>query len=192
MSGWCDGALLAGDLGRNSETAILLEKFVHAYHGQLTITKDATDYFSTAPTGILIRPNTLLTISLAQLQKIATGAHFKKTFTFSMDFLHLIETLHEFTATYHIQIITKHLDTIFVASHGEVSTTKLTEEREIWRVNTATHASVWWLQNPNKPLRPLLLPYYNRRHFFVACARKKRVILLRECRLLERDVHSLQ
>jgi NAD(P)H-hydrate repair Nnr-like enzyme with NAD(P)H-hydrate dehydratase domain len=43
MSSWSDGVLLAGDLGRNSETAILLEHYVEKYSGQLTFTKDAAD-----------------------------------------------------------------------------------------------------------------------------------------------------
>ncbi len=38
---WSDGVLLAGDLGRNSETAILIEHFTEKYQGQLTFTKDA-------------------------------------------------------------------------------------------------------------------------------------------------------
>ncbi|HXY18323.1 MAG TPA: hypothetical protein VEH48_02805, partial [Candidatus Nitrosopolaris sp.] len=32
-AGWADGVLLAGDFGRNSETAILLESFLDKYKG---------------------------------------------------------------------------------------------------------------------------------------------------------------
>jgi len=42
---WTDGVLLAGDFGRNSETAILLEAFVKKYRGPLSITHDGIDYF---------------------------------------------------------------------------------------------------------------------------------------------------
>lgn len=75
-SGWADSVLLAGDIGRNSETAILLEKFTDLYHGQLTITKDAVDYFTALPQALLARPETTLVLSFAQLQKLATNAHF--------------------------------------------------------------------------------------------------------------------
>src|SRR5580704_1951753 len=41
MANWADAVLIAGELGRNSETAIVLEQFVEKYSGQLTIAKDA-------------------------------------------------------------------------------------------------------------------------------------------------------
>jgi NAD(P)H-hydrate repair Nnr-like enzyme with NAD(P)H-hydrate dehydratase domain len=155
MAEWADGVLLAGDFGRNSETAILLEQFVQKYPGLLTLTKDAADYFTKAPAGLLARDNTLLTISFAQLQKIAAKGGFVTAFTFDMDFLQLVEALHEFTQKYQASVIVKHLQTVFVAVDGQVSTTKLTEDIDVWRVKTATHASVWWLQNPNKPFETL-------------------------------------
>jgi hypothetical protein len=160
LSNWADGVLLAGDLGRNSETAILLEKFAEKYSGQLTVTKDAADYFTSAPQKILERPDTAFVISLAQLQKLAASAKFPQAFTFGMDLLHLVETLHEFTEKYQANIIVKHLENILVAANGQVSSTKLAEDKEIWRVPTASHASVWWLQNPAKPFEALTTAVY--------------------------------
>ena len=147
---WADGLLLAGDFGRNSETAVVLEQLLAKYQGQLTVTKDAADYFTKTPEALLERENTLLVLSFAQLQKIATGARFTTAFTFNMDFLRLIETLHNFTEKYPAAIIVQHLGTVFVAANGQVSTTKLGTEQPIWRVKTAATASVWWLQNPGK------------------------------------------
>ncbi|HWB38762.1 MAG TPA: hypothetical protein VG604_00795 [Candidatus Saccharimonadales bacterium] len=149
MSQWADGVLLAGDLGRNSETAILLEKFIEKYSGQLTITKDAIDYFKALP-HVLDRPETSLVLSFAQLQKLATSARFTQAITFDMDLLRLVDWLHEFTLPHSATIITKHLENIFVAVNGQVSSTKLEPDMEIWRVKTAASASVWWLQNPSK------------------------------------------
>ena len=152
---WADGVLLAGDIGRNSETAILLETFLTKYTGQLTITKDAADYFTASPGHILSRSETTLVISFAQLQKIASQAHFKSAFTFDMDFVRLVDTLHEFTEAHSVNIVIKHLETMFVAVRGQVSSTKLIEDMPIWRVKTATHCCVWWLQNPTKPFEAL-------------------------------------
>lgn len=154
-SQWADGVLLAGDFGRNSETAILLEKFTEKYSGQLTITHDAADYFIPNPAAVLNRADTLFVISFAQLQKLAVNAKFPTAFTFDMDFLRLVDALHEFTSHHAVFIVTKHLDTLFVAVNGQVSTTKLGKDRPIWRVKTAAHASVWWLQNPSKPFEAL-------------------------------------
>lgn len=161
LSQWADATLLAGHFGRNSETAILLEKFCEKYSGQLTITQDAADYFIPAPLKILSRPEMLLVISFAQLQKLATNARFATPFTFDMDFLRLVDALHEFTGRHGAYIITKHLDTIFVAVNGQVSTTKLTKDIEIWRVRTAGSASVWWLQNPSQPFEALTTSIYD-------------------------------
>lgn len=154
MSQWADSVLLAGDLGRNSETAILLEKFAEKYSGQLTITKDAVDYFKNLPQ-ILDRPETTLVLSLAQLQKQATNAHYPQAVTLDMDFLRLVDWLHDFTSQQQAAIITKHLDNIFVAVNGQVSSTKLSEDQAIWRVRTAARSAVWWLQNPSKTFEAL-------------------------------------
>jgi hypothetical protein len=151
LSEWAEATLLAGDLGRNSETAILLEKFAEKYQGQLTITQDAVDYFTKSPQQVLERPDTLLVLSFAQLQKLAADAKFTKPFRFEMDFLHLVENLHDFTQKYEASIITLHLDNIFAAVNGQASTTKTDTDEKIWRVSTAAHAAVWWLQNPTKP-----------------------------------------
>jgi hypothetical protein len=155
MANWADSVLLAGDLGRNSETAIFLEKFAAKYTGQLTITKDAADYFMSTPTALLARPDTLLVISLAQLQKLGTHAKFRTAFTFDMDILRFVEALHEFTTLHPVHVVVKHLDNIFVAASGEVSSTRLAADLPIWRVLTAARAATWWLQNPSKTYEAL-------------------------------------
>lgn len=155
-SNWADGVLLAGDLGRNSETAMVLETFVSKYAGQLTITKDAIDYFTSSPDTILSRSETTLVLSLAQLQKLAIHVHMEHALTFDMDLLRVVEWLHAFTTRYASNIVVKHLDTIFVASAGRVSSTKSTKSlEENWRVPTASHTAVWWLQNPSKTFESL-------------------------------------
>ncbi len=155
MGAWADAVLLAGDLGRNSETAILLERFADKYAGLLTVTKDAADYFIKTPEPLLGRHKSLLVISFAQLQKLAVKARFPQALTFEMDFLRLVDALHDFTLEHRPAIVVKHLETIFVATDGRVSTTKLAEDADIWRVKTAAHAAVWWLQNPAKTFEAL-------------------------------------
>jgi hypothetical protein len=96
-----------------------------------------------------------LVLTIAQLQRLASAAHFPAAFTFEMDFLKLVETLHDFTRQQKVHIVLKHQDTIFVAVNGEVSTTKQSADRKTWRVKTAAYAAVWWLQNPTKPFAAL-------------------------------------
>lgn len=152
---WADSVLLAGDFGRNSETAVLLERFAATYSGRLTIAKDTADYFLHNPQSLLKRTETTLVISFAQLQKLAVEAKFTKAFTFDMDFLRLIDMLHEFSSMYAPYIIVKHLETIFVAVKGQITTTMLAHDPAVWRVAAAAHAAVWWMQNSSKPLEAL-------------------------------------
>lgn len=154
-SGWADGVLLAGDLGRNSETAIVLEQFVSKTPKPLTITRDALDYFKNTSSLVFQRPNTTLVLSLAQLQKLCMAGHFTQAITFGMDMVHLVDALHALTVECPVQIIVKHLQALFVASGGQVSTTHLPEDPKIWRVKTAAYAAVWCLQNPTKPFEAL-------------------------------------
>lgn len=152
---WSDGTLIAGDLGRNSETAIVIEKFVTKYSGQLTITKDSIDYFTNGSVILLERSDTTLVISFAQLQKLAVQAKFPLAFTFEMDLIRLVDTLHQFTERYPVAIVTKHLDNFIVAVNGQVSTTRLTKPQDIWRVKISAHTSVWWLQHPAQQFEAL-------------------------------------
>ncbi len=149
-SNWSDGTLLAGDFGRNSETAVLLENFVQKYDGLLTITQDATDYFKAFPKVLLSRENTLIVVSLAQLQKIFINIPLITPITFGMSIQQLVEALHSLTEEYPVCISVKHHDVVYVAFDGRVITTP--NEDMPWRVKTATRASVFWLQNPSKIL----------------------------------------
>lgn len=150
---WADAILLAGDFGRNSESSIMLEQLVRKYSGKVCLTKDAVEYFAGQATDLLNRQDTLLVLSFAQLQKLAVNAKFPKAFTFSMDLLRLVDTLHEFTEKFTGSIIVRHLDNILISTEGQVTSTKASTEQKIWRVETAAKATVWWLQNPNKRAR---------------------------------------
>jgi hypothetical protein len=154
-SKWADGVLAAGDLGRNSETAILLEKFAETYEGQLTLTRDAADYFISTPGNILDRPDTLFVVSMAQLQKLAIRTGQRTAFTFDMDIVRFVDALHDLTGEHPAAFIVKHHQSIFAAAGGQVSSTRLAADKQVWRVSTAASAATWWLQVPAKPFEAL-------------------------------------
>lgn len=153
---WADGVLLAGDLGRNSESLAMLENFAGKYTGQLTITKDTGDFFCTQPQSIAARTDTLLVLSLGQLQKLGKSLHLPYAFTSDLGIMQLVELLHTFTTTHpNIHIITRHQNQYVVAVKGNIGTSAIPGEKPIWRVTTAASASTWWLQNPSKPFEAL-------------------------------------
>ena len=153
---WADAILLAGDLGRNSETAIVLEKLVTKTNLAITITKDAVDYFTAQPQSVLDRPNTCAVLSIAQLQKLVKNAKLPAAVTYGMDLMHLVDLLHDFTQLHSLYVVVKHHDSIVVAVNGQVSTTKTQSDIEDhWRVPVASRIAVWWLQNQNKPFQAI-------------------------------------
>lgn len=151
---WADGVLIAGDLGRNSETAIVTEQFLKKYSGQLTITQDALDQFKDNPKELFGRPKTTIVSSFGQLQKMwpyitkdDRVIKYGNTLTQNLDILHYS------AQQLPINIITKQHDDLVVVVNNRISTTK--NDREIWRIDAAAKASVWWLQNPQKPFEAL-------------------------------------
>ncbi|MCA9330728.1 hypothetical protein KC957_01665 [Candidatus Saccharibacteria bacterium] len=154
-SAWADAALLAGDFGHNSETALLLENFVAKHAGMLIVCQDAVEYFLARPDTITHRPQTLLVLSMGQLQKLAHGLHSTTPVTQTMGLPDLTSWLADFTLTHPIVVLTKHLDHLVVAYKGSVSTTPATMGLQPWRVRAGATASVWWLQHPTKPLESI-------------------------------------
>jgi hypothetical protein len=152
LASWSTGILLIGDAGRNSETAILYENFIHEYIGQLTITRDVIDLLKNASSHLVERPDTLIVASFAQLQKIFQSVYYPVVLTFSMQLTNLVEALHKFTITYPTTIAVLHQETMVVAHGGQVTTTPFTEPMQIWRGKTATRAAAYWLWAQTKPL----------------------------------------
>ena len=153
---WADGILLAGDLGKNSETAIVIEKLLKATSHAITLTQDAVEYVITHPDSVLQRPHTTLVVNLNQLQRLFKSSKSPVAITHSMDLMQLIVVLHAWTKQYQVAVVVKHHDTILVAYKGEVSTTTNTDYMEdTWQIPIATHIAVWWLQNPTKTFQAM-------------------------------------
>jgi hypothetical protein len=156
QAAWADGILLAGDFGRNSETAILLEKIVSKTLLPLVATQDAADYLMQTPDALLARKRIILVITIAQLQKLARNLKLPQAVTFDINLVQLVDFLHKLTEDFPPYIAMRHSGHSFVAVNGQVSTTPYTGELEdSWCVKTATFAAVWWLQNPTKPFEAL-------------------------------------
>lgn len=152
MGTWATGVLMIGDAGRNSETAIVYEDFIRTYTGSLTITRDAIDLVKHSSQAIVDRPDTLLVMSFAQLQKLFQLVYYPKVLTFNMQLTSLIEALHKFTITYPVAITVLFKEQIIVAVGGEVTTTPWDNPMAIWRGGVAAKASVYWLWTPKKTL----------------------------------------
>lgn len=152
LGDWATGVLLAGDAGRNSETAVAYEQFISQYTRPLIVTRDAIDLIKNSPKLLIDRPDTLVVASFAQIQKLFQGAYYPKVLTFSMQLLQIVEALHKFTITYPCTLVTLHRDQIIIASDGQVVTQDFSEPMRIWRGETAAKMASYWLWNPSQPL----------------------------------------
>jgi len=141
-STWADGVLLAGDFGRNSETAILLESFVSKYSGLLAVGGDSLDYFFNGSEQLINREKTVLIANFAQLQKLVAKRILIKH---SMDLSQLVLALSGLTKDFLGAIVTHHANQIIVAYGGKVSTIPATVADA---AKMAAYASVWSLQQP--------------------------------------------
>jgi len=155
LADWSNGILMIGDTGQNSETAVLYEEFINSYDGLLTITRDAFDLVKNNSQNIIERENTLLVLSLAQIQKLFQYVYYPKVLTFNMQLTNFIEALHKFTITYPINILVLFKDNLIVASGGEIVTSPVGSPMTMWKGLAATRATAYWLWSPKKPLESI-------------------------------------
>lgn len=155
LTAWVTGILLAGDAGRNSETAITYSDLIREYAGPLIITRDAVDLVKNDAEALVNRPNTVLIVSFAQLQKLFQAVYYPKMLTFSMQLLQLVEAVHKFTITYPVTLVVLHRETLITAHDGQVVTTKWGNPMAIWRGQTAARAASYLLWTPGQPLEAI-------------------------------------
>ena len=155
IGAWSSCVLFAGDAGRNSETAITYSDFVRDYSGPLVITRDAVDLVKNDTAMLVERPDTVLIVSFAQLQKVFRELYYPIMLVFSMQLLQLVEAVHKFTITYPVTIVVLHRDTLIVAHDGQVTTTKWDNPMAIWRGQTAARAASYLMWTPAQPLEAI-------------------------------------
>lgn len=160
LAEWADGVLLAGDFGRNSETAIVLEKFIDKYKGKLAASGDSLDYFLNAKSQLIGRQQTTLIINLGKLQKLAKNNRPGTPILHNMNLHELVTVLSDWSNMVPASFVTKHADSIIVARGGKASTTPYTQELD-WQVKLGAYSSVWQIQQPLKPFEALTTAVYS-------------------------------
>lgn len=149
---WSDVTLLAGDAGRNSETALLYDDFLREYQGRLVITRDAVDLVINQAELLAERENTILVGSFAQTQKLFRALYYPKMLTFSMTLTAFVEALHKFTITYPVTLVTLHQNHLVIATKGNVVSQEWSDAMRVWRGITAARIATYWMWSPRKPL----------------------------------------
>lgn len=152
---WADVVLLPGDAGKNSQTASLYENLATSAMQPLVLTRDAVDLVLAGAPQWLDNPRVVVVLSLAQLQKICRAIYYPKILTFSMQLAQLVETVHKFTITYPVTLMTFHADHLIIAHDGQVITQRWDQPMSLWRGTTAARAAAYLLWTPHTPLQAL-------------------------------------
>lgn len=149
-------SLLAGDLSKNSETAIAFADAVSKSENLLVLTRDSIDLLTPAASQLLNHPRLIIIGSMLQLQKLFRAVYYPRMIMLSQPILPLIETLHKFTLSYPATLVTFHQDQIIVASHGDITTTPLANTNysplTLWSGQLAAKIAAFNLFNPTQPL----------------------------------------
>jgi hypothetical protein len=162
-SQWADLVMLAGDFGRNSETAILLDEFLMRYGGPVVLTGDTLHYFMGSPRKLLCRPNTLIVLSLSQLQKLAQAWQPPVLIKHSLSLHALVGVLNGWTRENRSMILT-YQPKYYVLALDELVSTTPAEEKPDWQVPLAANSAVWWAQQPNQPFEAITTAIYDFAH----------------------------
>ncbi len=143
-----DGVLLAGDLGKNSETSVLLELFIRKYTGTLIISPESIDSFADGFTQFLNRENTILSLDQPQLRNLCIEIKSEHAITSQMDKPKLAQVLHELSLKYKINFIVES-DQVWIAKNGLVADCDKTNY-------SAAKSAVWAIQQPAKLFQTLI------------------------------------
>ena len=96
-------------------------------------------------------PVTLL-VTVPQLQKLLRTMYYPKMITLSMPTNQLVETLHKFTLSFEMTIMTFHNEQIIMAQNGEIVTMSLRDTKytpiNLWEGETLINAAILKLWNP--------------------------------------------
>lgn len=160
LSQWADAVLLAGDFGRNSETAILIESFIAKALEPTVVTKDAFDYIASTPNILDNAQNLVAVASLSQLQKYVKTAKKQPPITFDMTQQQLVGALKELSIG-NRAFITKQHNAVLAAVDGSVSSTRVEKNNELWQLKTSGFIAAWLAQQPEKPFESITTAIYD-------------------------------
>lgn len=152
IGAWADVVLLAGDAGKNSQTAALYEAFIDSATIPIVIMRDAIDVVQHSLSTIVNQPNVVLITSFAQLQKLFRAVYYPKVLTFRMQLAQCVDALHKFTITYPLTVMVLHADHLIIARGGEVVTQAWNEPMRLWRGETGARVASYLLWSPEAPL----------------------------------------
>lgn len=145
VSSAMDGVLIAGDLGKNSETSLMLESYIDKYEGILAISSLSLESFSINTNRFLDRPKTILFLNLNQLRELVIEQAMDTPVTSDIGLSQLAQILHNITSGNQCLLVAETAGRVWVSYQGKVVDC-------IPNGLNPAKATVWVIQQPEKLL----------------------------------------
>lgn len=156
---WADALLLAGDFGRNSETAMLLEQVLEKYSGPITLTQDSLDYFISSVGTLTNREDTVIVTDLARLQKMTKAGMPSLIIQHKMSLQALVGLLNSWSRESKLKLLTYHNGNYIYAEAGKVITTPASKTNS-WEIPLAAYITTSRTQHPGKSFEAIASAVY--------------------------------
>ena len=153
QAAWADAVVVVGELGRNAETSVMMAEFLKICDKPIYLMRDAVDAAAADVMNWSLNetPVTLL-VTVPQLQKLLRTMYYPKMITLSMPTNQLVETLHKFTLSFEMTIMTFHNEQIIMAQNGEVITASMHDTGftpiNLWDGKAVVDTAILKLWNP--------------------------------------------
>ena len=149
-----DFNLLLGDLSKNSITGKIVLGACENTEKPLLITRDAIDLLlENLAEKSLINGNLIFFGSMVQIQKLLKAVFYPRMLLLSQSLIQVAETLHKFTLSYPVAIITLHNNQILIVKDGSVKDVPIEKSgwtpMTIWQGELAAKILALNLYNPN-------------------------------------------
>lgn len=156
-----DLAIFLGDFSRNSATAIAIGETLKRSDGIMTVlTRDSLDLLVSEMERVLVRDEVILVGSMAQMQKILRAVYYPRPLLLSQSLYPVVETLHKFTMSYPVGILTFHEGQVLAAGDGGVISVPIEKTKyspiSLWDGEVAVKVGAFRLFNQKKKLESLV------------------------------------
>lgn len=149
-----DFNLMVGDFSKNAITEEAVSKACENPAKPLLITRDTVDIFASHATeSALVHASLIIMATMPQLIKLLRTVYYPKMLILSEPLIQVAETLHKFTLSYPVFIITLHDGQIIIAKNGTTYVIPLTSTPysplSFWLGEAAARIAAFNLYNPN-------------------------------------------
>ena len=147
-------SLITGELSKNAITGKAVVSACESSARPLLITRDTVDIVAeNGPEKLLMNDNITVMGSLAQLQKLLRAVYYPRMLLLGQSLVQVAETLHKFTLSYPVGVVTLHAGQILVAKAGTVKAVPLEKSgyspMMLWSGELAAKIVALNLYNPN-------------------------------------------